>query len=188
MPSNELCIFKLILQLYSWICSSSRVKLSPVNTELDTPAVTLIEEHVRRLLAVMGLLEAKVHCAVSEEHILRIDIEAGELGRILIGTQGNHLLALQHVVRCLLRRQLREEIRIVVDVNGYRARREKSLLGLAEEVARKAHHTGRAVVLQPMSAADRRMIHTALANHKNIITESLGDEPNRRVVIRPVFL
>lgn len=158
-----------------------------MNAELDMPAVTLIEEHVRRLLTMMGLAKVNVRCVV-EEDTLHINIEAGELGRVLIGTQGSHLLALQHVVRCLLRRQLKEEVRIVVDVNGYRARREKSLFGLAEEVARKAHHTGRTVVLQPMSAADRRTIHTALANHKDITTESLGDEPNRRVVIRPVFL
>jgi spoIIIJ-associated protein len=156
--------------------------------QLDGPAVALIEEHVRLLLATMGLEAAAVRCNLSGDEALRVTIEAGDDGRMLIGTHGIHLAALQHIVRCLLRRQIQQDVRIVVDVNGYRARRERSLLGLAEEVARKAQRTGQTVVLQPMSAADRRTIHTALATHKDIRTESLGDEPNRRVVVRPVFL
>ena len=156
--------------------------------QMDRAANALIEEHVRRLLDVMGLSDVRVQCDMPVEDMLRISIEAGDNGRALIGMHGAHLSALQHVIRCVLRRQFQAEVRILVDVNGYRARREKSLLGLAEEVARKAHRTGRTVVLEPMSAADRRMIHTALANHKDIQTESLGDEPNRRVVVRPVFL
>ncbi len=156
--------------------------------KLDGPAIALIEEHVRRLLDVMALGPAKVHCDLDSGNVLKISVEAGGEGRVLIGAHGAHLVALQHLVRCLLRRQLHNDVRIMVDVNGYRARRERSLLGLAEEVARKANRTGRTVVLQPMTAADRRTIHTALANYKDVHTESLGDEPNRRVVVRPVFL
>jgi spoIIIJ-associated protein len=159
-----------------------------MDQELDKPAITLLEEHVRRLLYVMGFNTARVTCDVVDAGTLRIHVEAGDVGRMLIGVRGAHLLALQHIVRCLLRPQLPQEMRVVVDVNGYRISRERSLLGLAEEVARKAHRTGRTVVLQPMPAADRRTIHTALAGHKDITTESLGDEPNRRVVVRPVFL
>lgn len=156
--------------------------------DLDAAAIALIEEHVRRLLEVMDFGEAKVRCSVDRDSVLHVDVEAGNDGRLLIGTQGYHLLALQHIVRCLLREEVQHVGFIQVDVNGYRARRERSLLGLAEEVARKAHRTGRTVVLQPMTSADRRTIHTALARHKDITTESLGEEPNRRVVVRPVFL
>ena len=155
---------------------------------IDAPALALIEEHVRRLLEIMGITGAAVRCGLDGTALLRINIEAGDAGRALIGGRGSHLAALHHVIRCVLRRQIHPEVRIMVDVNGYQARRERSLLGLAEEVARKAQRTGRTVVLQPMTAADRRMIHTALAGHKDIRTESLGDEPNRRVVVRPVFL
>lgn len=163
--------------------------MEPPTTEFDEAATALIEEHVRRLLLAMGLGHTKIRCNVeTDSSILRIDLDAGDDGRLLIGTHGTHLLALQHIIRCLVRRQLEKDIRVMVDVNGYRARRERSLLGLAEETARKAHRTGRTVVLEPMSAADRRAIHTALTNHKNIHTESLGEEPNRRVIIRPVFL
>ncbi len=154
---------------------------------LDSQALLLIEEHVRRLLSMMGFQEAKVRCVVASD-VLTVAIEAGDEGRTLIGTGGAHLLALQHVVRCILRSQLTERVHIVVDVNNYRVRREQSLLSLAQEVARKASRTGRTIAMRPMSAADRRAIHTALAKQKDIHTESLGEEPNRRVVIRPIFL
>ncbi|MEX0649568.1 MAG: R3H domain-containing nucleic acid-binding protein [Candidatus Andersenbacteria bacterium] len=154
----------------------------------DQPAVLLLAEHVRRVLEIMGFEDVQVSCQYGEDEALQIAIEAGEAGRMLIGTQGAHLNALQHTMRCVLRKQLPAGLRVSVDVNGYRARRERSLLGLAEEVARKAVRTGRTVVLQPMSASDRRSVHTALARHKDIQTESLGEEPNRRVVVRPVFL
>ena len=156
-------------------------------SSLDDQVLALIEEHVRRLLVIMNFTDATVHCDSSDDTLL-ITIDAKDLGRLLIGPQGAHLLALQHIIRCLLRSQLKEAVRITVDVNGYRSRREQSLSHLAQEVARKAQRTGRTIALEPMSAADRRAIHAALANQKDIRTESLGDEPNRRVVVRPVFL
>ncbi len=156
-------------------------------TTLDTQALVLIEEHVRRLLAIMGFESVTTRCQLNEQ-ILSITIEAGEEGRTLIGPQGRHIAALQHIVRCILRTQLQEAVRVTVDVNNYRLRREESLQHLAQESARKAQRTGRTIVMPPMSASDRRAIHSALANQKDIRTESLGDEPNRRVVIRPVFL
>lgn len=164
-----------------------------MSTALDPTGLALIEEHVRRLLSVMGFEATAVQCrhrppTTDQPEALLIYIESGLTGKVLIGPQGSHLNALQHLVRMLLRRQLLKELYIAVDVNGYRARREQSLLHLAESAAQRAQHTGRTVVLQPMSAADRRVLHTALAARGDITTESLGDEPNRRVVVRPIFL
>jgi len=156
---------------------------------MEQATTALIEEHVRHTLTVMGFSDVTVHCEnVVEESVLRVEINAGDNGRFLIGGNGSHLLAFQHVLRCLLRSSLAEGVRVVVDVNGYRMRRERGLLDLAQEVARRAHRTGKTVALRPMSAADRRAIHAALAGHKDISTESLGEEPNRRVVVRPIFL
>ncbi len=159
--------------------------------QIDEPATALIEEHVRYLLVTMGMQDKKVDCRTNhdeEGNTLRINIDAGEDGRALIGMHGTHLSALQHIIRCLIRRQLTGEVRVMVDVNGYRARREQALLGLAQETARKAHRTGHAITLEPMTAADRHAVHTALAENKNIQTESVGEEPSRRVVVRPTFL
>jgi spoIIIJ-associated protein len=155
---------------------------------MDRAVVALIEEHVRHILTMMGFSDVTVHCQPMADVGIRVDVNAGREGRLLIGSKGTHLLAFQYILRCLLRKSLEKDMRVVVDVNGYRTRREATLLDLAQEVARRAQRTGRTVVLRPMSAADRRAIHTALASHKDIATESLGDEPNRRVVVRPVFL
>lgn len=155
---------------------------------MDDPAAQLIGEHVRRLLSIIGLEGTQVVCEPSSPETLWISITAPEDGKVLIGPQGAHLEALQHIIRSLLRRHLDANMRIMVDVNSYRARREKSLFGLAEEVARKAHRTGRPVELNPMNAFDRRTVHTALAAHKEVSTESMGDGYDRRVVVRPVFL
>lgn len=155
---------------------------------MKDPAAELISEHVRRLLASIGFEDIRVVCECPTSEILRISIESGDVGRVLIGPQGAHLEALQHIIRCVLRRHLDTNTHIMVDVNGYRARREKSLFGLAEEVARKAQRTGRPVALGPMNALDRRTIHTALAAHKEVSTESMGDGLQRQVVVHPVFL
>lgn len=155
---------------------------------IDDPTGALIAEHVRHLVGTMGLEDIQLECESGQSGVLRISIMAGESGKMLIGTQGANLNALQHVIRCVLRKHFEEDIRIVVDVNGYRVRREKNLLGFAAEVARRAQRTGRPVALSPMSAVDRRTIHAALAGHKDVVTESTGDGVDRRVVVRPVFL
>ena len=154
----------------------------------DDSAGILIAEHVRRLLEVMGIEGAQVSCSFPETDTLLISIATEGLGSILIGTQGAHLYAFQHVVRCMLKKSMQSDMRILVDVNGYRARREKGLVGLAEETARKAQKTGLAVELAPMNAVDRRAVHTALASYKDVRTESLGEGVTRRVVVRPIFL
>jgi spoIIIJ-associated protein len=167
-----------------------------VQEKINTETLALIEEDTRHLLGIMGFFDARVSCTCKEtkdkqgssKQQLHINIDAKEAGRMLIGVKGNHLAALSHIVRSLLRRKLEKPTYITVDVNGYLASRERNLLSLAEEAARKAGRTGRAIVLPPMGASERHTIHTTLANRQDINTESLGDEPNRRVVVRPVFI
>ncbi len=124
---------------------------------------------------------------VDDRARLLIDIEAGEEGRLLIGMQGVHLEALQHVVRTLLRPHLETPAYISVDVNGYRLRHEESIMHLAQEAASRAKTTGKVVELKPMGASDRRAVHTALADRRDVTTESRGQDPQRCVVIKPVY-
>ena len=170
---------------------------SPASEDLESQTLLLVEEHVRRLLVRLDFEQATVRCHRLTEEVssdtssyptIEINIEAGDTGKLLIGSQGSHLQALQHIIRTLLRRQLSQPARIVVDVNGYRVKREQVLLSLAEDSARRAKSSGRNIVLRPMEAAERRTIHTALATHQEVSTESMGDEPNRRVVVRPVLI
>jgi spoIIIJ-associated protein len=166
-------------------------------SKLDNQDLALVEEHVRQLIQLMGFSQVLVACRASdkegatetESYIeLNVKIDAGEEGRLLIGTQGAHLFALQHLIRSLLRRQFSAGVCVVVDVNGYRARRERNLASLADSAARQAKSQGKTIVLRPMDASDRRIIHSHLSSWQEVRTESLGEEPNRRVVIKPVFL
>lgn len=151
----------------------------------------IIEEEVRRLLAVMGFADAEVACTLEEValpagHHLRITIQAADAGRFLIGVHGAHLRALHHIIRALVKRSLPSPFRLTVDVNNYLASREVSLAQLAAQAAQTAGRTGRAIVLPPMDAASRRSIHTSLAARTDVNTESLGEEPRRSVVVRPI--
>lgn len=156
------------------------INLSQADTEL-------IAEHVRHLLATMGFSGATVRCQSLPPH-LYIHIEAGAEGKLLIGTQGTHLAALQHIIRSIMRSTLPAGTRTIVDVNNYRARREQELVEIAETAAQRALTQGQMITLPPMTAADRRVVHTALANRSDVRTVSLGIEPKRSVVIKPVSL
>jgi spoIIIJ-associated protein len=156
-------------------------------TDLAEADLLLIEEHVRHLFTSMGFTTSSIRC----QHLapqLYIHIEAGPDGKLLIGTHGAHLAALQHIVRTIVRATVPAGTRITVDVNGYRARREQDLMAVAETAAQRALSEGQVVTLPPMNSADRRIIHTALANRTDIVTASTGVEPKRAVVIKPVSL
>src|SRR5689334_19777902 len=105
-----------------------------MNTPIDQETSLLIEEHVRQLLGAMGfdVTVTSTSREVTEKDTeatchIRISIEAGEAGRLLIGNQGQHLAALQHIIRSLVRRHLARQAIIMVDVNQYRSRRERAL-------------------------------------------------------------
>ncbi len=170
-----------------------------MSENFTSESLSLIEEHVRRFMDSMGFEEAVVNChhntesgsGLDENNIvsrLIIAIDAGDEGRLLIGSHGQHLSALQHVLRSILKRHLSSGVIVSIDVNNYRVRRERSLVSLAESSARRAQDQGRTVVLDPMNAFDRRAVHSALSSWDGIKTESIGEEPNRRVVIRPSLL
>jgi spoIIIJ-associated protein len=173
-----------------------------MNTNTTTSTVdqqhslVVITEQSKNLLRFMGFEQVNVNCTHKEtkdkydnvQYRIHVEISAGDTGRILIGARGSNLNALQHVLRSVTRRHLPASTYLTLDINGYLAAREKSLLYLAEEAARKVGKSGRALVLPPMEAAQRRTIHASLASRQEIHTESLGDEPNRRVVVRPTYI
>lgn len=157
------------------------------SASFDAPALALIADHVRRVLVSMGFAATAVVCRYHNER-LYVDIDAGTDSKILIGAHGAHLAALQHIIHCLLRQQLHQQVYTYIDVNGYQARRDRDLLEIAELAAKQVQTTGRTIILKAMSPADRRMIHTGLSARADITTESTGEEPNRKVVIKPVFV
>ena len=113
-----------------------------------------------------------------------IDI-SGEDSGLLIGRRGQTLQSLQFVVNLIVRKEFGEGVRVVFDVERYRQRREASLRDMANKVAERVIQTGRSITLEPMSAADRRIIHISLADRDGISTESVGFGDDRKVSIIP---
>ena len=110
---------------------------------------------------------------------------AGEDSGLLIGRRGQTLQALQFLVTLIVRRQMGEDVRVVLDVENYRLRRETSLRDMAAKVASRVAQTNRSITLEPMSPADRRIIHTSLSENPEVRTESAGEGENRKVTIMP---
>lgn len=113
-----------------------------------------------------------------------IDIMGRDLG-LLIGRRGDNLSQFQYLVNLLLNRQTDDWVRAIIDVEGYRIRREESLIGLAERVGRQVARNRRAISLDPMPPNERRVVHLTLQNQPDVSTESSGEEPLRRVTIVP---
>jgi spoIIIJ-associated protein len=138
---------------------------------------------LRELLAKMGV-EAEVNGTADAETI-NVEITGDDLG-VLIGRRGQTLDALQYLAGLSVNRQAGEDWhRIVIDVEGYRARRTETLQNLAQRLAAKAQATGRRVILDPMNAAERRIVHQELSEIDGVETHSEGKEPYRTVVIVP---
>ena len=119
----------------------------------------------------------------------RLNVVAGGGGKealgALIGRKGERLSALQHLVNLMLSRRMGGWTRVLVDVEDYRGRRERQLHDLAMRAAGRVAETGKMLQLEPMPALERRWIHIALREHPDVMTQSVGEEPNRRIVVLP---
>jgi spoIIIJ-associated protein len=103
----------------------------------------------------------------------------------LIGRKGERLSALQHLVNLMLSKEMGQWTRVLVDVEDYRGRRERQLRELATRAAARVTETGKMLQLEPMPALERRWIHLTLRDDPAVATQSIGEEPNRRVVLVP---
>ncbi len=110
------------------------------------------------------------------------DEEKEALGA-LIGRKGERLSALQHLVNLMLSRKMGTWTRVLVDVEDYRGRRERQLVEVAQRAAERVEETGQMLQLEPMSALERRWVHIALRDVDGVSTQSIGEEPMRRVVV-----
>ncbi|MDD3487048.1 MAG: hypothetical protein PHF35_01555 [Candidatus Moranbacteria bacterium] len=114
-----------------------------------------------------------------------VNIETPE-SNLLIGQYGITLSALQHILRLLVRRRTEERFKFLVDVNNYLQQKTGSIAEIAVEAAKQAINERKPVVLRPMSAYERRLVHLELSGNENVKTESIGEGENRKVVVRPV--
>ena len=123
--------------------------------------------------------------AVVEDDDIEVKVDGADLG-LLVGPRGSTLQAVQEIVRVVAQRRLGDhDTHLRVDVGGYRERRREALSRFAQQVAEQVVADGTARSLEPMSSADRKVVHDVLAEVDGVVTSSAGEEPNRRVVISP---
>lgn len=186
--------------------------LAELHIKRENAVIEVLEEPSRGLFGILGGRPARVRVSVRETPSLRakqflakvfeamnlnVNMELEENGQelfinlsgnglgILIGRRGETLNALQYLVNlCANKNQLKKN-KIILDVEGYRKRREETLEKLALRLAEKAKKRGRNIVLEPMNPQERRIIHTALQGRDDIYTYSEGEEPFRKIVISP---
>ena len=143
-----------------------------------------IEQFVKGLVEHMGS-EAVPHCAKLDEDTYHVELVGEDLG-YLIGRRGDTLDAIQHLANYSVNRGIEGHIRINVDAEEYREKREDSLRRYAQKKAQQVLKANRRTTLEPMNAYERHVIHAALQDMDRITTYSVGSEPNRRVVIEYV--
>ena len=140
-----------------------------------------IEIFIKGLLEHMGS-DAVPHAVKTADETYLVDLVGENLG-ILIGRRGETLDAIQHLTNYAVNRGQNKRVRINVDAESYRLKREQALQRLAQKVAGKVTRYRRNITLEPMNAYERHVIHAALQDHPDVTTFSTGTEPNRRIVV-----
>ena len=156
-----------------------------------TPAVQLdretkegkAQDFLQQLTKLMGL-DIQVHVHTDEEGYIRVDMQ-GDPSGVLIGRRGETLDSLQYLTSLYVNKGQSEYTRVTLDTENYRAKREDTLVRLANRMANRVVKSGRRVSLEPMNPYERRILHSALQGNDAVETHSEGEEPNRHVVITP---
>ncbi|OXZ26416.1 RNA-binding protein [Finegoldia magna] len=170
------------------------VKSEETEEEQDTEPDVTIDRNDELFITSKNFLKQMIEdmgidCDIesrTEGNMIKFNImcsEESDIG-IIIGKRGETLDSLQYIVNLVTNRNADTYIRVVLDCNQYRSKRERSLQKLARRLADKAVQTGRDIKLEPMNPYERRIIHTYLQNDEKVNTFSQGNEPNRRVIIK----
>ena len=117
-----------------------------------------------------------------EESGLKVSLTNDNLG-YLIGYRGETLYALQNIMTAIAGKGIEQKVRVILDIEGYKAKREKTLEDLAEKVAKTVIRTKKPIKLEPMQAYERKIIHSKLQQNSRVETTSVGEEPHRRIIV-----
>lgn len=151
------------------------------NREVTEKAVADAQYFAENLIHLMGLEDAKIE-AVNGGNAVDITVSGERMG-LLIGKRGDTLDAVQYLTSLYVNKEKNSYVKINLDTEGYRSKREETLVKLAHSLERRVLREGQPITLEPMSPNERRIIHAALQGSDKIKTYSVGDEPNRKVVV-----
>lgn len=163
---------------------SEKHKTKKEKQQISTEKIEKAEKNVKAFLdeLLTKLGNDTKYETKKDEYGLEVSIEGAD-AVVLIGYRGETLYALQTLLSSIAGKGLDEKIRVVLDIGNYKEKREKTLENLALKIAKSVEKTGKPVKLEPMQAYERKIIHSALQESKTVKTESIGEEPRRRVVI-----
>lgn len=145
-------------------------------------AVKNVEEFLKEFLNKLEKDEKIEYSIKSDKSGVYVNINDKNLG-YLIGYRGETLYALQNVLSAIAGKKIENKVRVFLDIESYRAKREKTLEELAEKISKTVIKTKKSITLEPMQAYERKIIHSKLQNNELVTTKSIGEEPRRRVVI-----
>jgi spoIIIJ-associated protein len=153
-------------------------ELSDAERGTVTVAKEVLEE-LLRLMEIDGAVEVVMGTETS-----KLNVKGADLG-VLIGRRGEKLASLQHLVNLIVAKREGQHNRIAIDVENYRGRREDQLRDVADRAAKRVIQSGKIIQLEAMPAMERRIVHLALMENPRVRTQSVGVEPNRRIVVLP---
>ena len=152
---------------------------------MTTSAIEKAKENISGFLKVFlkQISEESYEFKISnDEYYITVEI-LGENTNTLIGYRGETLNALQTLLSSIANKDIEEKVRVILDISGYKEKRKKVLEELADKISKTVIKTGKKVTLEPMPAYERKIIHSRLQNNKKVITESVGEEPHRKIVV-----
>ena len=157
------------------------VKEEQVLAKVEEQTIKAVEQFLKDTLKAMDM-EVEITSSIDEDGALYVDMKGDHMG-ILIGKRGQTLDALQYLANRVANKHQSGYVRVKLDTENYRARREETLKHLAKNIAHKVKRNRRPVVLEPMNPYERRIIHSALQSDPYVATHSEGEDPYRKVVV-----
>ena len=164
---------------------TTRHEIKKEKSEMSKETIKKAEENLTKFLdkflKLISSDELKYDIS-TDNYYITVDIKGNNTNN-LIGYRGETLNAMQTLLSSVANKDIEEKVRVVLDISGYKEKRKKVLEELADKVSKTVIKTGKKVTLEPMPAYERKIIHSRLQNNSKIITDSVGEEPHRRVVI-----
>ena len=157
------------------------VKEEQVLAKVEEQTIKAVEQFLKDTLKAMDM-DVEITSSIDEDGALYVDMKGEHMG-ILIGKRGQTLDALQYLANRVANKHQSGYVRVKLDTENYRARREETLKHLAKNIAHKVKRNRRPVVLEPMNPYERRIIHSALQSDPYVTTHSEGEDPYRKVVV-----
>ena len=161
--------------------AKEEVKKETKLVEVQPQTIKAVEDFLKNTMKAMDM-EVELKTEIDQDGALCVDMSGEHMG-ILIGKRGQTLDSLQYLANRVANKHQEGYVRVKLDTENYRARREETLRHLAKNIAHKVKRNRRPVALEPMNPYERRIIHSALQNDKYVTTHSEGEEPFRRVVV-----